>query len=308
MRKYLLPQTGTFFKANLHCHSTISDGTWTPERIKEEYKKQGYSIVAYTDHNKMVNHADLCDDSFLAMNGYEIDINAPGEVWGLQKTCHTCFVALSPDLQKQDCFDFKREYSHACISEMMKRGRREGYFVTYNHPAWSLQDYSDYMGYEGMHAMEMVNYGCVEAGYEDYNPQVYDDMLRGGKRIYCIATDDNHNCRNDSFGGFTVIKAETLDYAHIADALVKGHFYASEGPQITALWVEDNKVHIECLDAVKIAMVSGIIHAGSKYGTEEQPLTSAEFELSPKQKYFRLVVTDKKGKHACTNAYFLDEL
>lgn len=41
MRKYLLPKDGEFYKANLHCHSVISDGRWTPEQIKENYKAQG---------------------------------------------------------------------------------------------------------------------------------------------------------------------------------------------------------------------------------------------------------------------------
>ena len=26
MRKYLLPETGNFYKSNLHCHTTMSDG------------------------------------------------------------------------------------------------------------------------------------------------------------------------------------------------------------------------------------------------------------------------------------------
>ena len=38
MRKYLLPEKGEFYKANLHCHSTYSDGNWTPEEIKERYR------------------------------------------------------------------------------------------------------------------------------------------------------------------------------------------------------------------------------------------------------------------------------
>ena len=34
MKKYLLPKDGTFYKANLHCHTTLSDGHLTPEEIK----------------------------------------------------------------------------------------------------------------------------------------------------------------------------------------------------------------------------------------------------------------------------------
>ena len=45
MRKYLLPETGSFYKANLHCHTVLSDGNKTPEEVKEAYQKLGYSIV-----------------------------------------------------------------------------------------------------------------------------------------------------------------------------------------------------------------------------------------------------------------------
>ena len=57
MIKYLLPKEGKFYKANLHCHTTLSDGKLTPEQVKEEYMKRGYSIVArfpsaYRDRNR----------------------------------------------------------------------------------------------------------------------------------------------------------------------------------------------------------------------------------------------------------------
>ena len=63
MKHYLLPETGNFYKANLHCHSTCSDGQWTPEELKEQYMKQGYSIIAYTDHQLMYNHSYLTDEN-----------------------------------------------------------------------------------------------------------------------------------------------------------------------------------------------------------------------------------------------------
>ena len=68
------------------------------------------------------------------------------------------------------------------------------------------------MNYHHMHAMEICNYGCVCAGFDEHNSRIYNDMLRQGKRLYCIATDDNHNYPHtpDSFGGFTMIKAEKL--------------------------------------------------------------------------------------------------
>ena len=33
MKVYLLPQNGNYYKANLHSHSTLSDGKWTVEEM-----------------------------------------------------------------------------------------------------------------------------------------------------------------------------------------------------------------------------------------------------------------------------------
>ena len=52
------------FKANLHCHSTISDGRLTPEELKEAYKNAGYQVLAITDHCFPCPHNDLTDDEF----------------------------------------------------------------------------------------------------------------------------------------------------------------------------------------------------------------------------------------------------
>ena len=35
MRKYLFGEKGNFYKANLHCHSTVSDGALTPEELNK---------------------------------------------------------------------------------------------------------------------------------------------------------------------------------------------------------------------------------------------------------------------------------
>ncbi len=65
--------------------------------------------------------------------------------------------------------------------------------------------------------MEIYNYGCEHDGLYGYNPQSYDEMLRLGNRLFCVSTDDNHNSYPfgdplcDSFGGFTMIKAEKAD-------------------------------------------------------------------------------------------------
>ncbi len=129
-------------------------------------------------------------------------------------------------------------------------------------------------------------------------------MLRCGKRIFCVATDDNHNKKNDSFGGFTMIKADKLEYKAITDALLKGNFYASMGPEIHSLVFEDGKIHIKCSEAQDICLTTASRRAQRIKGC----LTEAVFDVVPEDEYIRITVTDMQGKKANTNAYFTDEL
>ena len=62
------------FKANLHSHSTLSDGKLSPAELKKIYKEHGYSVLAVTDHEYPADHSCLSDDTFLMLTGYEAHI------------------------------------------------------------------------------------------------------------------------------------------------------------------------------------------------------------------------------------------
>ena len=342
MRKYLLPENGSFYKANLHCHTTVSDGSLTPEEVKEEYKSHGYSIIAYTDHDIMIDHDDLRDEEFLPLLGYEMETTEQSpyadDPFFRKRTCHICLIARDRENAKQVCWhrskylfghapeyrelakfddtlpDYNRVYSHWGINDIIAKAKEGNFFVTYNHPKWSMEGYPEYSGYDGMDAMEMFNGGCLNAGYEEYNPEVYDALLRQGKRLYCIGADDNHGSRTperrlwDFFRAFTVIKAEKLEYGAVIDALDNGNFYASEGPEITELYLEDGRVYVKCSEAAEIVCTKGIRKRGIVKAKEGEPLTQTSFPIAPEEVYFRITVTDAQGRRATTNAYFIDEL
>jgi len=338
VKKYLIPENGQFFKANLHCHSTVSDGKLTPEELKKIYMEKGYSIIAYTDHDVLIPHPELADEHFLPLNAFEIEINEEnGEPFSQIKTCHICMIALEPDNITQPCWhrtkyrfgnaenyrdqvkfdenepDYERVYTPECICDIMQRGRGAGFFVTYNHPAWSLEEYPQYMNYHNMHAMEISNTGCVVAGYEDYCPHIYDDMLRGGKKIFCVSTDDNHNWDDpntgnwDSFGGWVMIKADKLEYRTITKALEAGNFYASQGPAIHSVWFEDGEIHVECDPAENIKFYFGNRHGVGVFADGKE-LTHASAKVKPENVYVRITVTDAKGRPANTSAYWVEDL
>lgn len=349
MKKVLLPEAGNgmnYYRANLHCHTTVSDGKMTPEEIKAMYMSHGYSVVAYTDHNVLIPHDDLCDENFVALNSYELNINDPFKYnYPRSKTCHVNFIALEQDNITDVCYhrtayakgnaklwrdkvkhdpdapDYERVYSGDGVSDLIAKGRQAGFFVTYNHPTWSLESYPDYSNYRGMNAMEIVNYSCVVDGYEDDNGRVYDDLLNQGKHIYCIATDDNHNGHPqgdpqcDSFGGYTMIAAPRLEYREITKALEAGNFYAVQGtsthkgPEILSIEYEDGKVFIRTSEARRINLItSARCKNRMKAAPDGETVNYAEYELKDSEVWFRVVVTDTEGYKAYTNAYFLKDL
>ena len=74
MKKVLLDPSKNYYKANMHCHSNKSDGRMSVEEIKEHYKANGYSIVAFTDHEHIINNSYLNDDEFLAITSCELAV------------------------------------------------------------------------------------------------------------------------------------------------------------------------------------------------------------------------------------------
>ncbi|MBQ9510266.1 MAG: PHP domain-containing protein [Clostridia bacterium] len=335
MRKYLIPEGGNFYKANMHCHSVISDGNLTVEQLKDLYKSHGYSIVAFTDHNLLVDHSDLNDENFMAITGYEADINDEryDRSWNHTPCTHICFYAKDPHNDVIPCYnpkyvfdsspesyknaqkylgtpDYTRNYHN--INNMIKEHNEHGFLACFNHPTWSIQDLDDFRDVEGIFAMEVYNHGCFVAGYPEINEFAYEEMYRRGKKISCIASDDNHNRypeghpQFDSCGGFIMIKADKLEYGTIMQVLENGDFYASMGPEIYELYVEDEVVHVKTSPAKRITLLTYGRRCSRATGEKDGELiTEAALPtLGLYDRCVRIRVEDEYGRIAWTKAYF----
>lgn len=322
MKKYLLPQEGAFYKANLHAHTTLSDGKLTPEQLKDFYLAHGYSVVAYTDHRHYAYHKQLCDGHFLALAAYEVDINEwpkrPGD-FSRVKTYHINLYDCDPETNseekaRQSILPERRYEDINYINRFIDEMRGRGFISCYNHPYWSLQDYDDYKDLRGCFAMEIYNHGCEIDGLYGYHPQAYDEMLRTGARLFCLATDDNHNAHPadsplcDSFGGFTMIKAPALRYGDIMQALQAGNFYSSTGPLLEELSLEGKTLRIRCSPVEKIYVITEGRRCYYEVANPGETITEAEFTLKGDEGYIRIDCRDDCGHHAYSNAYFLDQL
>lgn len=329
----LLDGNKNFYKANLHCHSKNSDGKMSVEELKEEYKKRGYSIVAFTDHEHVIDNSHIDDDDFLTITSCEIAIKENARESTMKnygmRVCHLNLYALDRHNTVTPCYnsvadhfknpeiepfikhtgEYERVYSADGINDIIKKARDMGFIVAYNHPLWSLEDARQYLGYEGLFAVEIYNHANAVGGGNDYCPSVFDDFLRDGKHIFCTMCDDCHQRHgsegndSDMFGGFVMINAERLDYKTVMTSLEEGQFYASQGPLIKCLVRDGNRVIIETSPAVRIALSTAGRRAEALNASKGEEICRAEFKVRNADRYFRITVTDQYGRHAHTQGY-----
>ena len=340
MKQYLLPEGGAFYKANMHIHTNISDGSMSPEEVKEWHLNHGYSIVAFTDHEALVPHNDLTDENFLAITAVEVmiieafpGVHAFKRCYHLNlysrdknKTVYSTFdeksfwPAHAKEFVTEECaaVKYRRLYNPEAINDLIAKSNAEGFLVCYNHPAWSTQRYPDYAGLEGLWGIEIFNSGCNRSGHRE-GTQPYDDLLHLNKNVFPVCADDAHGVGSCGYGWINV-KADALEYDTVMQALERGDFYASTGPEIYDLYIEDGVVHATFSDAVEAFLVTESRFTRGKRGSEEAPFRELAFDINSYiagakamsnvryRPHFRLEIFDRRGNAARTRAFFLEDL
>ena len=333
--RHLLPQVEKYFKTNLHTHTKISDGGLTPQEVKNLYKSKGYSILCLTDHDVVVDHSDMNEEDFLMLTGAEYDITQTDGSKAYKKTYHLNFIAKRPDLlwqpfanekyrdevrpylEKAEIENMTRVHDPDAINAIIARANEKGHLVMYNHPVWSLQDYTDYAPLTGLWGMELNNNECVYVGYDDAcNSIVYRDLMNLHGSIFPVCSDDSH-ATVSAGGGWIMVGAEKLEYGSVIEAMEKGDFYASTGPEIYRLTWDGTFLDITCSDARYIT-----VESGNRFARAARPIHSdgllrnARFDLSTwlgqceghSKDWIRIVVHGPYGHYASTRAYTYEEL
>ncbi len=325
------------YKANLHCHSNLSDGKLSPAELKKLYKNNSYSILAITDHEYPFDHSKLSDPDFIMLTGYEAYIRPSKDcIYNIYTPeIHINLIAKEPhnvtyinfvpncckyikdeeyknSLPKYGSSETRR-YTPEYVNSFVENANSAGYLAAHNHPVWSLEPHENISKYSGFFSMEMCNYGAHNSSEIEYNGALYERLLREGKRIFCHGSDDNHNHhphdtpRTDSFGAFTVIYPDEFNYKSIISALEKGDFYSSMAPMIKELKVDGDHAYIKTSPAKKI-----IMHYGSKtpkcaFANTGELIEEAQFEIPKDASYVRFSVVDELRRYADTRGYFRDE-
>ena len=163
---------------------------------------------------------------------------------------------------------------------------------------------------------------CLDTGHANmvYKDQ-YEPIIKLGHRLHCthindnLGTDDLHSIRALGLS-WIMVGASSLEYANVIEALEKGDFYMSCGPEISSLTMEGTTLKVTCSDAQRINLESHGRFARLVTAEEGSLLREASFDLSAflekvgdnPDVCLYLTVTAPDGTYAATRAYYLNEL
>lgn len=264
---YAVP--GAYCKAQLHCHTTRSDGRDDPRTVLERYRTAGYTFVVFTDHNRVTVCDDLNDGVFLALPGVETTIPRP-------------FRPLGPHMGRLGApGSLAARGAQACIDATVAAGG----VVSLHHPTWNGNfgtgrwSLEEMLTLRGFHLVEISNHHS--GTYADLRRWTGVLRRRGpAASVGAVAADDLHRGR-DLGTGWIMVKTPAVAAGPFLDALRSLAFYASTGP-VAAFGVRDGAIAVET-DAPTIRFVDAadVVRA-------EAPGPAAAYEPAGDEQFVRV--------------------
>jgi len=298
---------GSFYRGNLHTHSTLSDGALAPDEVCRRYAAEGYDFLCLSDHYVGSYGYPIADtkayrsNRFTTLLGAEVHSGqmANGELW------HLLAVGLPEGFQPPEAPDFDGAKAPESAASLARRCREAGAFVAIVHPQWYNQTLDDARSIEAAHAVEIYNHGCQIECERGDGLAMLDLLLSEGRRLTGCATDDAHFHGPDHFGGWVMVKAQELTPEALLEALKAGRYYSSQGPHLHDIRVDGNAVQVACSPAERIIAVGARATATQAYGRAmaEATLDISRFRAGG---WFRVCVADRHDRKAWSNPIWLD--
>ena len=103
-----------------------------------------------------------------------------------------------------------------------------------------------------------------------------------------------------------MVAEDALKAGAIIKALKAGDYFASCGPAFTSIRLEGAMLHITCSPVDRIVVAGG---GHRSFAISVDSITEARIEISRTDfEFFRVVLTDRVGKQAWSNHYWMDDL
>lgn len=293
-----------WLRANLHTHTTNSDGDSPPAEVVAWYRDAGYDVLAVTDHDVLTEPADLAAlaGPMLLVRGEEL---TSGDV-------HVNGLGLPRELPPALEGDVRRR-----LQGNIDAIRDAGGVPSVNHPnfRWQvrvddLAELRDLRLFEIHNAGPEVNNLGGREGFPAVE-RVWDLLLSAGHRLVGIAVDDAHFFRvwgrqySNPGRAWMMIRAERATEAEVLTALEAGHCYASTGVTLGHVAATGRELAVEVEAQWELHYRTTFVgREGRVLDVQEGP--SARYRLHSGDGYVRARVDDSDGLTAWTQPLFED--
>ena len=285
---------GRWFKANLHTHTTHSDGKLPAFLRVDQYARAGYDVLAITDHYETNRLKNVDPRGLVLIRGLEYHPKCPTS----SNPYHLVGLNVPPDFALSES-DLARP------NRAIAKVRKAGGLTILAHPFWCGHAFADVRKLKGIEAVEVYNATGERHGRPcSENEWAY--ALEHGMEVPCVAVDDAHLEEGvDVCAAWTWLRMEERAPEAALEAIRRGASYASHGPEINDFGVRDGRLEIRCSPAAKVVFMSTAPRGAYEFAEEGEAVESFGID-KPDWSWVRAVVTDAAGRRAWTNPIALD--
>jgi len=289
---------GRWYRGNIHSHTTRSDGLLGEKELIDAYRACGYHFLSITDHG-ILTLPDYRPGDLLLIPGEELSVGT--------SRVGTRFHIVALNIQEE--LPFEEGDPDEDPQRVIDLILRCGGLPILAHPSWSGLTLPDLLGLEGYVGLEVYNTDCDLAVNRGLSTVHWDALLSSGRRLHGFACDDTHMERRpglppDLCGGWIMVKAEEATVEAVVEAMRRGLFYSSNGPEIRSLTLDGGVVHVETSPVKAISFVSNPT-MGERYTALEGEMTEAEYGVRWEESYIRVEAVDAYGRRAWTNPIYV---
>lgn len=171
-----------------------------------------------------------------------------------------------------------------------------------NHPAWSLNTPELIASLRGLAAAEVWNsvstlpYNADRAD----SSSLLDVAASQGAVLPLMANDDTHYYEQEFAKGWNMVQAKEKSVTGILEALAAGRYYATQGPAFHQVEITGRMVRVSCSPVESIVFCSNVPWTPNR-SQVGHALTEATYELTDRESFIRVQLTDAQGHHAWSN-------
>jgi len=279
-----------WYKGNTHLHSTASDGGKSFKELAELYKSADYDFLFRTDHWITSDTANDAENyPLLWMDGIELD--------GYDHTgayFHVVCLGRFTNISNANGFE-----------PGLYSARRQGAITILAHPHWSGNSLEDCVRWS-FDGVEVYNHVCHWLNGKSNGLIHWDAALNHNPNVLAFAADDSHlRPEHPGWnGGWIMVNASECTMQAIINAIRRGNFYSTCGPEINAITFDGTELHVKT-SPVKFARIVGPGGRGDREGSfDGRTITNFRFSIPAEWSYAYLELEDAEGRRAWTNNLF----